>query len=200
MKILTKYINLLIEKIAYKQLLEKDIEYDLVVAGRDSKILDLNEEIKTLKEKINDLNESKEAKIENDKWPRGTITYNGRYIPNRTEKVPIDVRQFIWNRDKILDKVVKISGAYNEEDNDEKVYKLFDFVKRNIRYISDKTSVGYTEFWQFANETMLLKTGDCEDGAILLASLLRCAGIKPYRVKVSAGAVQDPNDKDKEIG
>ncbi len=180
MKILTKYINLLIEKIAYKQLLEKDIEYDLVVAGRDSKILDLNEEIKTLKEKINDLNESKEAKIENDKWPRGTITYNGRYIPNRTEKVPIDVRQFIWNRDKILDKVVKISGAYNEEDNDEKVYKLFDFVKRNIRYISDKTSVGYTEFWQFANETMLLKTGDCEDGAILLASLLRCAGIKPY--------------------
>ncbi len=51
--------------------------------------------------------------------------------------------------------------------------KFRDWVGNEIEYKSDSEIHGERDFWQFANETIQLKTGDCEDFSILLCSLLR---------------------------
>lgn len=43
----------------------------------------------------------------------------------------------------------------------------YEWVRRNIEYVAD-----VEDYWQSANETLSMKTGDCEDQAILLASLI----------------------------
>jgi hypothetical protein len=43
----------------------------------------------------------------------------------------------------------------------------YEWVRRNIEYVADEE-----DYWQSANETLSLGTGDCEDQAILLASLI----------------------------
>lgn len=43
----------------------------------------------------------------------------------------------------------------------------YEWVRRNIEYVADAE-----DYWQSANETISRKTGDCEDQAILLASLI----------------------------
>jgi len=48
-----------------------------------------------------------------------------------------------------------------------------DWVGRNIDYVDDEDVHGVGEFWQLGRETLESRTGDCEDFAILLCSLLR---------------------------
>jgi predicted transglutaminase-like cysteine proteinase len=64
---------------------------------------------------------------------------------------------------------------------------LRDWVGTNIQYRSDTEIHGSDDFWQFANETILLRTGDCEDFSILLCSLLRADGWSPDTVYVIVG-------------
>jgi hypothetical protein len=47
------------------------------------------------------------------------------------------------------------------------VVEGYEWVRRNIAYLADPV-----DYWQSANETMSKRTGDCEDQAILLASLV----------------------------
>ncbi len=49
---------------------------------------------------------------------------------------------------------------------------LYEWVGRNIRYESDEKVWDTGDYWQLPNTTIRLGTGDCEDQAILLASLL----------------------------
>jgi hypothetical protein len=64
---------------------------------------------------------------------------------------------------------------------------LRDWVGNNIKYKTDLEVHGVSEFWQFPNETMQLKTGDCEDFSILLCSLLRADGWAPDKAYVIVG-------------
>ncbi len=48
-----------------------------------------------------------------------------------------------------------------------KVVGGYEWVRRNIEYVADDE-----DYWQSANETISRGTGDCEDQAILLASLI----------------------------
>lgn len=64
---------------------------------------------------------------------------------------------------------------------------LRDWVGTNIHYRSDSEIHGENEYWQFPNETITLRTGDCEDFSILLCSLLRADGWSPDKVYVIAG-------------
>jgi hypothetical protein len=41
--------------------------------------------------------------------------------------------------------------------------------------------------WQFPDETLAIKAGDCEDRAFLIASLLLAAGVSPFNVRVAFG-------------
>jgi transglutaminase-like putative cysteine protease len=62
-----------------------------------------------------------------------------------------------------------------------------DWVGNNIQYKTDSEIHGIAEFWQFPNETMQLKTGDCEDFSMLLCSLLRADGWAPDKAYVIVG-------------
>ena len=94
--------------------------------------------------------------MRNNKFPKNKVTYNGRYIPNyKNIQVPIDVRHFIWRDDYFLKEVLKTLNL-SGKSNDEKVLEILRFVRKNIKYISDQESIGYSEFWQFPIETLKL--------------------------------------------
>ncbi|MBE6517490.1 MAG: hypothetical protein E7Z67_04825 [Thermoplasmata archaeon] len=52
-----------------------------------------------------------------------------------------------------------------------------DFVQECIIYTHDPLMFGFTEFWTLPTETLYLHSGDCEDKAILLVSLLEAVGL-----------------------
>jgi hypothetical protein len=64
---------------------------------------------------------------------------------------------------------------------------LRDWVGNNIQYKYDSAVHGTSEYWQFAKETLSLRSGDCEDHAILLCSLLRVSGFSSNDVFVVVG-------------
>ena len=66
------------------------------------------------------------------------------------------------------------------------------WVSSNIEYVSDDKSHGVADYWQTPSETIGLGTGDCEDLAILLVSLLRAYGAPDDHVFVAVGS--DLND------
>ena len=65
--------------------------------------------------------------------------------------------------------------------------KFRDWVGNKIEYRYDSEVHGERDFWQFSNETIQLKTGDCEDFSILLCSLLRSNGWETDSVYVIVG-------------
>lgn len=64
---------------------------------------------------------------------------------------------------------------------------LRDWVANNIDYVSDEQQWGITDYWQIPEETLSLYSGDCEDFAFILCSLLRAYGISVERVYVAIG-------------
>jgi hypothetical protein len=74
------------------------------------------------------------------------------------------------------------------------VKAMYDWVVANVEYRSDGLypvlpsapagSLEYTmEMWQFPNETLDLKKGDCEDMAVLLASMILSYNDGKYAVE-----------------
>ena len=70
--------------------------------------------------------------------------------------------------------------------NDLKMFKLEQWVIKNIRYRSDKKQFNMTERWTLPMETLQRRKGDCEDGAILLISLAVTAGVPSDRLRMYA--------------
>jgi hypothetical protein len=66
-----------------------------------------------------------------------------------------------------------------------------DWVAANIEYKSDEEQWGVEEYWQTPEETLALYTGDCEDFAILLCTLLRAYGISEEQIYVAVGVDSD---------
>lgn len=106
------------------------------------------------------------------------------------------VEDFITPKDAAVEDVVlQITGGWSiisnwtEFCNDAK--KMYDWVVDNIGYRRDglfpmlpSESWGNVEYardmWQFPNETLSLKEGDCEDMAILLTSMMLSCGSEKY--------------------
>ncbi|KYC51841.1 MAG: Transglutaminase-like superfamily protein [Candidatus Methanofastidiosum methylothiophilum] len=66
--------------------------------------------------------------------------------------------------------------------------QIYKFVRDEIKYVEDYLTYDYRfEYWQFPEETLRLRTGDCEDQAILLCTLFRAKGYGPDDVKVVFG-------------
>lgn len=68
---------------------------------------------------------------------------------------------------------------------------LRDWVSSHISYCSDQEVHGVSEYWQLPNETLQRGTGDCEDFAILLCSLLRAYGVPSDQLYVAIGYSAD---------
>jgi hypothetical protein len=70
----------------------------------------------------------------------------------------------------------------------------FDFRARMVRaYVSEHIAYGKLDPnnpWQFPEETLVLRSGLCEDRAFLLAGLMLAAGISSFNVRVALGDVE----------
>jgi len=62
-----------------------------------------------------------------------------------------------------------------------------EWINSNISYAEDLTVHGTGEYFQYPSETITLKTGDCEDYAILFVTLLRAYGVPADSVYAVAG-------------
>ncbi len=52
------------------------------------------------------------------------------------------------------------------------IAEAYAWVKQNVNYLTDQSG----DYWQSAKETLDLRTGDCEDHAILMASIIGALG------------------------
>ena len=67
-------------------------------------------------------------------------------------------------------------AAEKENYSDLDMVKNIIFFVQSLQYVDDKVGTGYDEYPKFPLETLADEGGDCEDSAILLASLLRELG------------------------
>lgn len=67
-------------------------------------------------------------------------------------------------------------AAERENYSDLDMVKNIILFVQNLNYVDDKVGTGYDEYPKFPLETLADQGGDCEDSAILLASLLRELG------------------------
>ncbi|MDM8560025.1 transglutaminase-like domain-containing protein [Candidatus Parabeggiatoa sp. HSG14] len=133
---------------------------------------------------------SKDANFWNNKWQQSPITYGGRALRGSTERILCDVKGFITVNDAFLSEIIRDYRLRKYTPN-ETVHAIQNFVVRFLDYVGDDESSECSEFWQFPFETLQSRIGDCEDGAILMASLMIQAGVPAYRIKVCAGFVQE---------
>lgn len=124
------------------------------------------------------------AEYWNNKWPRNEITYSARW--DNATRYKMDVRHMILNKSHVLRHTARqFTGS-----DDEKAIDILKFVKNNLVYVSDSYNYNQAEYWQHPEITAQKSTGDCEDGALLIASLMRLSGIPAYKLKVCAGWVK----------
>lgn len=108
---------------------------------------------------------------------------------NPNKRLQLDVRVFIDDKNAILEEIIR---KYNLKGNtfNETQWKIQKFVVSYLRYVYDEKSYRQEEFWQFPFETIYNGIGDCEDGQILMTSLMRIQGIPSDRVMVQQGMVK----------
>ncbi len=162
----------------------KIAEYEEALTKAHNKILKIGHE-----KRVNE-----EAEYWNNKWKKADIKYKSRYIPNSSIFFEIDVRNFIHTNSCILRDIVD-NFNLKQDNNDLTAKACYNWVIRWIKYRSDIQQQKVNEFWKFSFETIKTKTGDCEDGAILLLSLMAVAGIPAYRRKICAGWVKHKGNK-----
>ena len=76
------------------------------------------------------------------------------------------------------------------DSNDEKIYKIEQWVIENIEYVLDIHNYGMNEYWATPTLTILREQGDCEDGAFLIHSLALHAGVPIDRLRTYGGFVE----------
>lgn len=145
---------------------------------------DFNEAVATATKLKKELDELKEKEV-NDNQAR----YLEEYWNNKRQKklitwramdgVTMDVRCFF----QVDETLPKFTGT-----NDEIVADVLAWSILNLHYVPDKG-----EFWQYAYETLLTRTGDCEDGAILMGCILLNSGIPYWRIRLNKGNVKFPD-------
>ena len=172
------------------KVIEEIVKCDKTQDEMAKDILDLksqNIELVKLVPKINPL----EKKL-NNKYPKKTIVYKGRSIPNYGN-YELGVRNFFVNSNS--SELQKIAGKWKKLPDDEKAVECQKWVKKYIKYVSDKKQYGMSEYWAYPSETLKTKRGDCDDQAILDANLMMASGIPYWKIRLSAGNVYDKKGK-----
>lgn len=121
-------------------------------------------------------------------------------IGHKDGNYDIDVREFlITERNVVMRRtlevdikkfIAKLPGAswdlFRSRDTgsfDFRAQIISEFVSGKIEYLQSDG----LDPWQFPEETLTLKSGDCEDRALLIASLLLASGISSFNVRVALG-------------
>lgn len=87
----------------------------------------------------------------------------------------------------LVDAIVKEIPTHTNPDY--QMHEILRWTIRNIKYERDSKVWKLNERWQTPEETAKLRTGDCEDGAILMYALARKKGIPTNRLMIFAGSV-----------
>jgi Transglutaminase-like superfamily len=130
-----------------------------------------------------------------NKYPKNPVIYKGRCIPQKVEgqiiltNLEIDVKTMFNSNDSVVKDLI-IQNNLTGATNDEKMFNIQNWVCKNLKYIGDDVSAGVVEYWQFPFETIKLGTGDCEDGALLIAALAVNMDVPSFRLRVIGGFVQ----------
>lgn len=119
----------------------------------------------------------------NNKRPK---TENYKYLARVLfkKRLPLDPKIFF----QINDSGVPFFGE--GLSNDDIALKALKYVHDNIQYTSDTSLFKEPEQWLFPFETLHLRKGDCEDGAILIANIMVKSGVPYWRIRLNAGDVQ----------
>ena len=113
---------------------------------------------------------------------------DGKEIPQE-ENPENDYSEFLAYPNREIKNLVATIVESNDS-NDMKAYKVMRWVQDNIEYISDLKNYGQLEWWTTPMETIKNDmSGDCEDGAFLIHSLMLNAGIPWDRVRTYGGSV-----------
>jgi len=116
---------------------------------------------------------------------------------------PIDAREFlVTERNAVMRRTLqtdvqkfmqrtkgmsaKLFGSRGPGAFDHRADVITAFVAKTILY----TTTDGNDPWQFPDETLAVARGDCEDRALLLASLLLASGISSFNVRVAFGKVR----------
>lgn len=86
---------------------------------------------------------------------------------------------------QLIEENQSIKGNYNAL-----AIAALRWVRKNFKYVGDKQTWNVEEKWQTALESLDLKHGDCEDGAILMYCICRLLGIPSNRLLLFAGDVE----------
>lgn len=180
-----KNLKLLIEWLSQWRIVSKKRIIDL---EKNIKLLELIQQKNTLsiKELSNHiLTMEKNLKEKNEEEQLENYWNNKRKKVNKSHKarngLVMDLRCFFQRNFNLT----KFTGT-----NDEKAKKALGYVISMIKYKRD-----YGEFWQYAYETVKLRTGDCEDMGILVANILWNNEVPYWRIRLVKGWVDYRGDK-----
>jgi len=98
----------------------------------------------------------------------------------------------IANLTNLQRQVVARTGDWKEHEYDKLVVIALQEVQKFCMYLPDDVTWSMPEYWQTPEETLKSRTGDCEDGAILLYYLCRQLGVPSGRLWLWAGDVRNP--------
>jgi len=88
---------------------------------------------------------------------------------------------------------VALEITHGAKTDDEKMYRIEQWVQKNVTYTSDIKNYHQSEYWAFPSETLRNRKGDCEDGAFLIHALGLASGVDPEKLRTYGGVVYDPN-------
>jgi len=126
----------------------------------------------------------------NNKHTKKDVYYLGRYLPVKDDFIECDVKDFITPNDAKIKELVKDNNLTVSNPNfcNADIVKIYQFCRLGSTYNYDQTLFGKTEVWLFPFEFLYLNSvGDCEDNSHYIASMLICAGVPRFRVRVVCG-------------
>ena len=83
---------------------------------------------------------------------------------------------FVTYKDKIIETLVDKLGTLGNNFNDiDYINFALSFVQQIVEYTEDNISKGVEEYWRYPIETLVEREGDCEDSAVLFASIIKAS-------------------------
>jgi hypothetical protein len=131
---------------------------------------------------------------------RQAVTHDGE-----RKTVTMDIREWItpatrWEIKTTTNSLIEKWGLPLPTERgsglfDRRALVCWSFVVEQIKYVREDDPT-QSDLWQFPAETLALQTGDCEDCAFLLGTLLLASGISPFCVRVVFGTLKQQDMPD----